>query len=224
MNQCNQDILKLLAGKSSTKQFVFRNTREQFKIFKEVIRNIASQLNENICKIDKEVVVEYFDRGDHEAEIRFSGDTIIFHMHTNIFTFEPSHFIWQNSYVKNNPMNAYFGVINMYNFLSDSLKYNRPNDYGQLIGRIFVNRENHFFMEGNKQFNFLYRDVAVDLLDKTKMKEIIEKSIMMALDFDLTTPPITESRVVTVNQIRNDSNEFRVRTSKKLGFRFSHNQ
>lgn len=222
MQTCNQDILNLLAGKSSTKQFVYRQTKELFKEFKAVVSTVADELNANICKIDQEVVVEYYDRGDFEAEIRFSGDAIIFHMHTNVFTFEPSHMVWQNSYVKKEPLNAYFGLINMYNFLADSLKYSRPNDLGHLIGRLFVNREKHFFTEGNKQLSFLYRDLSNDVLDTNHMRVIIERAIINALDFDLTTPNFNDSRLVTVNQIQNVSNEMRIMTSKKLGFRFAH--
>ena len=138
---CNQDILNLLAGKASTKQLVFRQTKDVFKEFKALLKTIADELNSNICKIDKKVVVEYFDNGELEAEIRFSGDALIFHMHTNTFTFDKSHFTNQHSYIKKEPLNGYFGLISMYNFLADSLRYNRPNDVGHLLGRLFINRE-----------------------------------------------------------------------------------
>ena len=44
----------------------------------------------------------------------------------------------------NRQYRTYCGVINMYNFLSDSFKYNRENDLGYLIGRMFINKENTF--------------------------------------------------------------------------------
>ena len=66
VQKCNQEILDLLAGKASTKQLVFRKTKEVFKEFKALLKRIADELNSNICKIDKEVVVEYFDNGEFE--------------------------------------------------------------------------------------------------------------------------------------------------------------
>ena len=66
-------------------------------------------------------------------------------MHTNTFSFDKSHQIWNSSYVKEDEYKAYCGVINVYNFLSDSFKYNRANDLGYMIGRLFINKEKHFF-------------------------------------------------------------------------------
>jgi len=34
-------------------------------------------------------------------------------------------------------------MISIYNFLSDSFKFNRVNDIGYLIARVFTNKENH---------------------------------------------------------------------------------
>ncbi|MCT4622667.1 MAG: hypothetical protein N4A46_03510 [Schleiferiaceae bacterium] len=218
---CNPEILGLLAGKSSTKQLVFRQTKEVFMEFKKLLKTIAKELNDNICQIDKQVIVEFIDAGEYEAEIRFSGDALIFHMHTNAFTFDKSHFTHQNSYIKNEPLNGYFGLISMYNFLADSLRYNRVNDMGHLVGRLFVNREKHFFVDGKRQFAFMYNDPANDLVTEDLLRDVIEKTIVYALDFDLTSPNFNDVRIVTVNQIRSISNELKISTSKKLGVKMS---
>jgi hypothetical protein len=44
---------------------------------------------------------------------------------------------------------GYFGVVNVYNFLSDSFRYNRERDLGYLVARIFLNKEGHFFVQGS---------------------------------------------------------------------------
>ena len=44
------------------------------------------------------------------------------------------------SYVKEDKNRSYCGVIHLYNFLADSFKYNRLNDVGYLIGRVFIIR------------------------------------------------------------------------------------
>ena len=46
-------------------------------------------------------------------------------------------------------MRSFCGVINIYNFLSQTLlKYNRLNDAGFLIASVFINKDYHFFVEG----------------------------------------------------------------------------
>lgn len=221
-NECNPQILQLLAEKSSTKQFVYRQTKELFSQFKQVVEKVAESLNAHICDIDANVVVEFMDEGPFECKIMFSGDAIVFQMHTNIFTFEPNHMIWKNGYIKEDKMRAYFGVIHMYNFLADSFRYNRTNDYGYLMGRIFVNKDKHFFVEGKRQFAFLFNDIANDVFTEVKMREILEKCIIYALDFDLTTPDFSLMREVTLGQIEAQGEYLNLGVRKKLGFKMSY--
>ncbi len=221
---CNPEILKLLAEKSSTKQFVYRQTKQLFEDFKSLISEVADELNSNICDIDANVVVEFKESGIFECRISFSGDVIVFQMHSNVFTFENNHHIWKTSYVKDNPMRAYFGVIHMYNFLADSFRYNRMQDYGYLMGRIFINKERHFFVEGKRQFGFLFNDLAKDVFDAKHMRSIIEKCIIYALDFDLTTPDFNLMREVTVAQVEAQGDYLNMATRKRLGFRLSNDK
>jgi hypothetical protein len=218
---CNPEILKLLSEKSSTKQFIFRQTKEIFNEFQKMATQVADELNNNICDIDANVVVEYQKLGDFEGRIYFSGDVVIYMMHTNVFTFEKNHFIWKSSYLKEDPMRGFFGVIYIYNFLADSFRYNRQGDFGYLMGRIMVNKDRHFFVEGKRQFSFLYNNLAEDILDEAKMRDIIEKSMTYALDFDLTTPDFNQMREVTVSQIEAAGNNLQLITRKKLGFQFN---
>lgn len=218
---CNKQILNLLAEKSSAKQKVYQETQTLFKSFKDLLKEIANELNSNICNIDKKVVVEYRDKGEYEARILFSGDALVFQMHSNVFTFDKSHHIWKHSYIKDDNMRGFFGVIHVYNFLSDSFKYNRQADYGYLIGRIFINKERHFFMEGKREFSFLYNNLESDKLDEVCIRNIIEKSMIYAIDFDLTAPSFNEMGEVTVGQITQFGNSMNLSTRKKLGFKFS---
>jgi hypothetical protein len=220
--KCNPEILKLLSEKSSAKQFVFRQTKALFDDFKNILKTIANELNESICDIDANVVVDYKDTGLFEVQIHFSGDVIIFQMHTNVFTFEPNHIIWKNSYIKEDKLRGYFGVIYVYNFLADSFRYKRHGDFGYLMARLFINKEKHFFVEGKRQFGFLYNNVANDIIDQEKMRQIIEKSIVYALDFDLTTPDYNQMREITVGQMLAQGTSLNISTRKKLGFRLSY--
>ena len=111
-------------------------------------------------------------------------------------------------------------MINVYNFLNDSFRYSRTNDLGYLIGRVFVNKENHYFLEGKRQLGFLYHDFPNKIIDKQALRNIVESAIIYALDFDLFTPPFDEMQEVSVSQILEASENMRIKTGKRLGFRF----
>lgn len=145
-----QLITGLLSEKAVLKQKIYDNTFEVFNLIKEVLHEMSNDLNFNLRNVDKRVRLEYRDRGKYEAEIRVAGDLLIFSMHTNIFEFDRDHSIWKLSYVKENKLASYCGIINVYNFLTDSFKYNRLDDLGYLIGRIFVNKDRHYFVEDRK--------------------------------------------------------------------------
>ena len=215
------ELINKLCQKATTKQQVYRTTQEVFEDLKKNLQQIAIELNEQMQNIDKFVKIEYKDKGPFEAELQFSGDVLIFHFHSNTFKFDKSHHIWNHSYTKNNEYNAYCGVINIYNFLSDSFKYNRVNDLGHLIGRIFINKENHFFVEGKGKLNFLFNDFANAVIDREILRNILHEAVLFAMDFELTTPPFNEVNVVTLHQIKEMSHNMKLKTAKRLGYRFS---
>ncbi|MGL5892496.1 MAG: hypothetical protein ACRC3B_21570, partial [Bacteroidia bacterium] len=191
-------ILQLLREKSSLKQDVFYTTIEQFNQLKEVVRTVAAELKPQAEAIDKRLVIEFRERNAHEVELRVAGDVLLFHMHTNVFEFDTSHQMWKTSYVKENPGRSYCGVINIYNFLADSFKYQRLNDLGYLIARLFVNNEKHYFVEGKRQLGFLYNDFANAEITNQDLRKIVESAIVYCLDFDLFTPPFDEVKVISL--------------------------
>lgn len=145
-------ILETIVSKSTLKQKVFDNTFATFNDLKETLLEMASEMDDQLDGLlDRRVRLEYRDRGKFEAQIQVANDLLIFQMHTDVFEFEPNHVIWQNPYVQTDRDNSYCGVINIYNFLSDSFKFNRNADEGYLIGRIFINREKCYFVEGKQQ-------------------------------------------------------------------------
>jgi hypothetical protein len=142
-------------------------------------------------------------------------------MHTDIFEFDANHIIWQNNYVQQNKENSYIGVINIYNFLSDSLKYNRNADEGYLIGRIFVNREKCFFVEGKRQTLVRPMGFGSRKIDREALVAIIETAINYALNFDLLMPPYEENIRVTVDQFNTKLDNSKFTTGKRLSYDFS---
>lgn len=213
-------ILQLLKEKASLKQDVYKNTVDMFFDLKEVVKEVVDELRPQAYAIDKRLVVEYRDKSEFEIELRVAGDVLLFHMHTNVFEFDTTHQMWRTSYVKQDPSNSFCGMINIYNFLADSFKYNRANDLGYLVARVFLNKDDHYFVEGKRQLGFLYNDFSNAVLDKEGLRKIIESSIVYCLNFDLFTPPFEEMKVVTIGQVMEENMMMSVKTGKRLGFRF----
>jgi len=219
-NKIQDQIIDTLRNKAKTKQIVYDHTLTSFKILKQELEKIVNKLNNNLEGCDKRVQLEYKDRGDFEAEIKVAGDVLVFNMHSNIFEFENSHNIWKTTYLKKDKMNSYCGVINIYNFLSDSFKYNRLDDLGYLIGRLFINKDNFFFVEGKHQMAFLQNDFGNIKIDQEHIKQIINSAIQYSLEFDLLVPPYQHVEQVTVAQMKDRINKSKTRTGKRLGFQF----
>lgn len=220
----NQDLLfNLIKDKGVLKQDVFSNIILNFKILKNVLKEIGDDLKDRIDKVDERVIVEYKDSGEFEAQLRVSGDLLMFQMHSNVFKFDMNNSLWKSSYLSENPQRGYCGVINIYNFLNDSFKYNRVNDLGYLIGRIFINHENHFMVEGKRQLGFLYNDFDKSIVDKEQLKSIVQSAILYALDFDLLIPNYDIVKETSVSQVQQISDTLKLKTGKRLGFTFQSN-
>ncbi len=220
----NQDLLfNLIKDKGVLKQDVFSNIILNFKILKNVLKEVGDDLKDRMDKVDDRVIIEYKESGEFEAQLRVSGDLLLFQMHSNVFKFDMNNNLWKTSYLSDNTQRGYCGVINIYNFLNDSFKYNRGNDIGYLIGRVFINHENHFMVQGKRQLGFLYNDFINATVDKEQLKSIVQSAILYALDFDLLVPNYDIVKETSVNQVRQVSDTLKLKTGKRLGFTFQNN-
>ena len=214
-------ILETIVSKSTLKQKVFDNTFATFNDLKETLLEMASEMDDQLDGLlDRRVRLEYRDRGKFEAQIQVANDLLIFQMHTDVFEFEPNHVIWQNPYVQTDRDNSYCGVINIYNFLSDSFKFNRNADEGYLIGRIFINREKCYFVEGKQQTSMRPMQFGKAEIDSEALVRILESALYYALHFDLLLPSYDDNKRVTVDQFNTKLDNSKFVTGKRLGYDF----
>lgn len=223
MKKVQEEIIKTIREKSNIKQVVYDHTVETFNILKDELEKAVAALNKKLVDCDERVHLQYKDKGAFEAEIKVAGDLLVFNMHTNIFEFENSHNIWKTTYVQKGRMNSLCGVINIYNFLNDSFKYNRLDDVGYLIGRIFINKDQFFFVEGKHQMAFLQNDFGNVKINAEHIKDIINSAIQFSLEFDLLVPPYRHVEEVSVAQMKERINKSKTSTGKRLGFQFYSN-
>ena len=214
-------ILQTLTDKSLMNQVIYDKALEAFGLLKEVLHEISLDLNGNLKGLDRRIRLEFVDRGKFEAELKVAGDILIFSMHSNIFEFDRDHSIWKLSYVQEDKMRSYCGIISIYNFLTDSFKYNRMDDLGYLIGRIFVNKDSHYFLEGKRQMGFLYNNFGSIEIDKETLRKIVETAILYTLEFDLLVPPYDTVKIASVGQVNNKIENAKLQTGKRLGYKFN---
>lgn len=211
-------LFEALRGKSLLKQDVYRKTQQSFEILRKEIRGLVYTYDETYANQEK-VDFEMVDGDDFRIQLKFGGDVLIFILHTNIFQFPRLHEVMKTQYINDDQARSYCGVINIYNFLADSFRFNRYNDLGYLIGRVFINKDVHYFIEGKREIGQLYNNFSTSVLDETALRDIIKSSILYTTNFDLLTPPYDEVKLVRVGDMQAES-DIKLVTGKRLGFRF----
>jgi len=216
-----QQIVETLIERSSLKQKVYDETKTAFKTLKKVLQDTVNDYNSLLKNEDERIHLEYRDRGVFEAELKVAGDLLIFNMHSNVFEFPRNHEIWKNNYYKESPLVTYSGIINIYNFLADSFKYNRLEDLGYLIGRMFINKDTTFFIEGRRELGFNYPAFDKNKVNEDNFRTMIESAIVYVLKFDLLVPPYNDVKIVTVDQMKEKINKSKLQTGKRMGFQYN---
>ena len=218
--ELRQSLSDLIFSKGEMKHDIYYSTIDTFGLFRNVAKDIIAQLKERNKHTDKDMRFDFIDRGDFEFEIRFASDTLVFMMHTNIFEFSRNHEVMKSAYIREDPERSYCGVIQIYNFLTDSFLYQRDSDLGYMIGRVFINKEKHYFIEGKRELGMLYNNFNTSTISEESVQNIVESAIEYTTNFDLLTPPYDEVKVVSVGEMRNNFDKKSLVTAKRLGFRF----
>lgn len=218
--ELKESLKDLVFNKGELKQQVYSATKESFELFRSTTREMIDLFKQERQSNGKNVRFEFTDRGDFEFEVKFAGDVLLFMMHTNVFEFSRNHEVMKSQYIRENPNRSYCGVIHIYNFLADSFLYQRDNDLGYMIGRVFVNVDRHYFIEGKRELGMLFNNFNTSLINSESVQNIVESAIEYTTNFDLLTPPYDEVKLVSVGEMRTNFDKKSLVTGKRLGFRF----
>jgi hypothetical protein len=214
------DLYQHIVDKGCLKQKVYENTYQDFQLLKKILSNMIKKYNLKKVKSEYQIPFEYNDKSEYEIELRVAGDVLIFMMHTNVFEFPRDHFLQNTSYVKDDSTRSYCGIINIFNFLRDSFKFNRLNDVGYLIGRLFINKDHHFYIDGKKELRLIPNNFVDTVIDQEKLEKIIESALWYTIGFDLLTPPYDAVKEVRVGDFISTVDRISMKTGKRLGFKF----
>ncbi len=220
--EVRESLMEAYVIKSTVKQKVFENTRRTFVILKKVLKDLEKNYTTLIKdNVEPSLFPVFKDKGAYEAEFIIGGDLLVFSMHSNVFEFDDKHPVWNTPYIQEDSLRCYCGVINIYNFLADSFKYNRLNDIGYLVARIFINKDDHFFVEGKRQSDEVVKDFAIDTVSPGNLRQIVETAIEYSIKFDLLVPLYDQIKMATVDQMREKMSHSKMATGKRLGFSFN---
>lgn len=213
-------VLEALRSKACMKQDVYARIRALFAQLKVVCAEVAEDLSEQVKLTDERLKVSFTDKGDTSFELRVAGDLVVFNMHTNVFRLDQSNGLWKTSYLEEDELRGYFGLINIYNFLNDSVVFNRDRDIGYMVARLMLNREGHFFMQGKRQLGFLYNNLQQDVMAPEALRTLVFHVVDYVLSFDLLAPPYDQVSQVSVQELKEMYANQQFTTGKRMGFRF----
>jgi len=174
-------IRQLLENKSAAKQLTYRNLLVAFQSLADESRRIVENLKGQVKIEADDVTIDFIEVNDHEFQVKLAGDLLIFVLHTNIVTFDETHPAMQQPYCKENEINRYFGQIMIYNFMADSLRFNRINDPGYLVARILINHENRYLVEGEGRLGFLYNQISTKGIMASDLNTIVQHALTIAI-------------------------------------------
>jgi hypothetical protein len=218
------ELFGALIHKAALKQTVYKNTFEALNLFKAGMQKLVTRYDSLGSDQSKKIPFTYRDRNEFEAELKFAGDTLVFIMHSNVFEIPRDHDVMRSAYIREDKERSYCGLINIFNFLSDSFKYNRLNDIGYLIGRVLINKDMHYFVEGKREIGFLYNTFGTSVMNQEFCGQILQSAIQYTLNFDLLIPPYNDVKEVSVQEFISTVDTMQLRTGKRLGFKFQADQ
>lgn len=215
-----EQIQHLLESKSSAKQITYKNLLVAFDLLSKESNRIITELKKRVKPGDADVTVDFKQINEHEFHVKLAGDLLVFVLHTNVVTFDDEHPLMKSDYVKEKEINRYFGQIMIYNFMSDSIKYNRMNDPGYLLARILINHENRFLAEGEGQLGVLYNTISQGSIGELDLNTMVKLSLKIAIENDLMAPPFPDVRFITVYQKNEKTQE--LGAGQKIGFKMNY--
>lgn len=215
MEEKINQIAAFLKNKTILHEEISKNSLEVLARLMTLSKILAEKINLKTVAKDKKEEVRFREINDHEFHLDFSGDLLIFTLHSHIMTFQEEHPVAMNSYVLQKPERSFFGHIMVYNFLSDSLSNNRTDDFGYLVARLLVNRENHFYVEGLRELGTKHPELANNTLNDDFLNSFIAEAMHAAITNDIVAPLFQEIQIIALGQKLMNQN---VNPGQKVGF------
>lgn len=218
----NKELFEELVYKSEMEAGIMKHTEEAFSTLKTILAETEEAYNDFNKERHSGTKLEYNDLKGNELELTFGGDVLRFVMHSNVFLIPRYDPVNKTSYISKDAERGYCGIINIYNFLSDSFTFRRYDDVGYLIGRILINKENRYSIQGKRELSRYLNNFSEADLDKKALEDVVRAAMNYTINFDLLVPPYDQVKEVSVLYFQTTmENSKLLPTGKRLGFRFA---
>jgi hypothetical protein len=215
-----EHIQRMLENKSTAKQITYKILISAFESLARESKRVVGELKKKVKPSDQDVTVDFKRINDHEFQVKLAGDLLIFVVHTNIVTFDEGHDVMKDPYIKEKEINRYFGQIMIYNFMSDSIKFNRVNDPGYLLARLLVNHDGRYIVEGEGKVGVVYSHISPAAITEHDLNVLVKLGLTLAIENDLMAPPYPDVKFITLYQKLEKTQE--LGAGQKIGFRMSY--
>jgi hypothetical protein len=213
-------IQQMLENKSTAKQVTYKRLLDAFEILAKESKRVTAELKKKTKSTDSDVTVDFKRINEHEFNVKVAGDMLVFVLHTNIVTFDDAHEVMKDPYIKAAEINRYFGQIMIYNFMSDSLKFNRLNDPGYLLARLLINHDGRYIIEGEGKLGVVFSHISDAPITEADLSILVKLGLMLAIENDLMAPPYPQVKFITLHQKLEKTLE--LGAGEKIGFRMSY--
>lgn len=208
-------VTDLLNTKAKLKQDVAATTTAVFAQLKATIQDHVLPLKETLT--DERIRLSVEEKGEQEVRMMIGSDAIFFLKHSNVFLREELLPEAQSTDAKCT-QKTYHGVVNIFNFLADSVEQNRFNDAGFLVGRILIGDAKSIMLETKERLEIFEIDDANNTVENI-LQHILENILVLSINFELNLPEYALLEEVSLNQILASSTQMQMKTSKRLGFK-----
>jgi len=205
-----------LETRALLKQKVWHTTQQFFVKLKDEANKLVDELKGTIPGED--VPIEVTEVGDTEFSIKFGSDVLVFGMHTNIVTFDEKNYLMKLKDVIENKDLSYFGQIMIYDFMADSVKYERTGDAGFLISRLLINVDGKFHIEGVRGLRHLFTPEGTESSSEN-ISLFLKKSMAVTIESDLMGQEFSQIQQITLGEKLARNKE--IGYDSKIGFQMS---
>lgn len=209
------NIVTKIQSTSKLKQNLFVQVSDLFQLLEQSSRTLAKKL-EVACGPENLVPLKIVKSNDFEFSFQAGEDVLVFILQSNIVRLSEETYLSKSKYLKSDESLNYFGQILIYNFLDETIKNERLDDPGYLLGRLMVNRENKFFLEGDRKMVYHFPELQENPVTEKKMQEFVELLVSAALDNDLLAPAFGD--IMIINYLQKLEHTSGMGHPKKIGF------
>lgn len=222
MDDFNKDPVGFLQRQIQTTATLKKNIWNlALDMFANMKKETSGLVNEILMKSKDfpDIEIEYKEIDALEFNLKFGSDVLIFALQTNIVTFNTAHPLMKTKYLQEKKDLRYFAQVMIYDFLSDSIKYDRTEDLGYLLARVLINGENHFMVEGAQGLNYLINGIEHIEATSENLSLLVKKTMAVAIDSDLFGPDFKQIQYITLGQKIAKNKE--IGHGQKIGFQMN---